>query len=144
MKPRRSISIALLLVATSSLAQDSLAPLRLAPEDFEWTLGTGNAQVIEIAGDRTAPGMYAYRVRFPSGFRNEPHFHPDNRVVTIIEGTLHVGFGDNFDEGSLRALPAGSLWTEPAEQPHFVWARDGQVVIQVIGYGPSATTQVEP
>ena len=24
--------------------------------------------------------------------------------------------------------------------PHFVWAKDGEVVIQVVGHGPSATT----
>jgi hypothetical protein len=23
----------------------------------------------------------------------------------------------------MRALPAGSVWTEPAKQPHFVWAK---------------------
>ncbi len=86
--------------------------------------------------------MYAYRVRFPEGFRNEPHFHPDDRVVTVISGTLHVGFGDRIDESSMRPLSAGSLWTEPGNEPHYVWARQGEVIIQIIGYGPSATTQV--
>ena len=43
----------------------------------------------------------------------------------------------------MKALPAGSIFTEPARQPHFVWAKDGEVVIQVIGNGPSATTQIE-
>ena len=43
----------------------------------------------------------------------------------------------------MKALPAGSIFTEPARQPHFVWAKDGEVVIQVIGNGPSATTLIE-
>ena len=42
------------------------------------------------------------------------------------------------------ALEAGSLWTEPGDQPHYVWAKSGPVVIQIIGYGPTATTQVAP
>lgn len=129
--------------ATATLAQRSLDPLRLVPGDFEWGEDPEQVALFEITGDRAVSGVYAYRVRFPAGFRNEPHFHPDDRIVTVIEGTLHVGFGDHFAEASLRPLQAGSLWTEPAGQPHFVWAKDGAVVIQVIGYGPSGTTQIE-
>ena len=36
-----------------------------------------------------------------------------------------------------------SIWTEPAKQPHFVWAKDGEVIIQVIGNGPSAVVPVQ-
>ena len=124
------------------LAQESLDLLRLAPDELAWVEAGGGVARVDIAGDRTKEGMYAYRVRFPQGFRNEPHFHPDDRVVTVISGTLHVGFGERIDESSMRPLSTGSLWTEPGNEPHYVWARDGEVVIQIIGYGPSATTQV--
>jgi hypothetical protein len=43
----------------------------------------------------------------------------------------------------MKALPASSIWTEPAKQPHFVWAKDGGVVIQVIGNGPSAVILIQ-
>jgi len=88
--------------------------------------------------------MYVYRTRFPEGFRNQPHYHPDNRVVTVISGTLHVAHGEEIDEPAMRAIPAGGLWTEPAGVAHYVWAKDGPVIIQVIGEGPSGTTQVNP
>ena len=65
---------------------------------------------------------------------------PDERIVTILSGTLLVGYGEQFDESKMKALPAGGMFTEPAKQPHFVWAKDGEVVIQVVGHGPSATT----
>jgi hypothetical protein len=39
----------------------------------------------------------------------------------------------------MKALPAGSVFTEPVQQPHFVWAKEGEVVIQVVGHGPSST-----
>ena len=81
-------------------------------------------------------------MKFPANFRNTPHFHPDDRVVTVMSGTLYVGYGEQFAESQLKALPAGSIWTEPAKQPHFVWAKDGEVVIQVSGVGPSGVTQV--
>lgn len=137
------IALALVATVTAVLAQDDLDLLRLAPDDFDWDEDLTQVARIDIAGDRTRAGMYAYRVRFPNGFRNQPHFHPDDRIVTVIAGTLHVGLGERIDEASMRPLPAGSLWTEPSGEPHYVWAKDGEVTIQVIGYGPSDTTQVE-
>jgi hypothetical protein len=53
---------------------------------------------------------------------------------------LLVGYGEQFDEGKMKALPAGSTFTEPARHPHFAWAKDGEVVVQVVGHGPSDTT----
>ena len=89
--------------------------------------------------------MYAYRVKFPTGFRNQPHFHPDDRLVVVISGTIHVAFSDQLNEAAMKALPPGSVWTEPAREPHYVWAKDGEVVIQVIGgNGPSSSTLVKP
>lgn len=134
----------LLLAAPLSAQSGDLEPRRLAPDELEWTVGGNGVGRAVIAGDSTLPGMYAYRVRFPEGLRIEPHYHPDDRIVTVISGTLHMGYGARFDESTMKALPEGSLWTEPGDQPHFVWARDGEVVIQVIGNGPSATTQVPP
>jgi quercetin dioxygenase-like cupin family protein len=131
-------------LASAGYSQQTLESLRLAPTDFDWPADAASTARIDIAGDRNEHGLYAYRVRFPAGFRNSPHFHPDDRIVTVIAGTLHVGFGNRFDESAMRALAAGSLWTEPGDRPHFVWAKDGEVVIQVIGYGPSGTTQVDP
>jgi uncharacterized RmlC-like cupin family protein len=89
--------------------------------------------------------MYMYRARFPANFKVQPHFHPDERVVTVMSGTLYMGYGEQFDESVMKALPAGSVWTEPAKQPHFVWAKEGDVVIQVVGgNGPSGLTRIEP
>jgi quercetin dioxygenase-like cupin family protein len=88
--------------------------------------------------------MYMYRVRFPANAKVQPHFHPDERIITVISGTLYMGYGDSFDESAMKALPAGSIWTEPAKQTHFVWAKDGEAVIQVIGgNGPSGVTRIE-
>ena len=142
----RAAALAALIAAFahSSLAQDAaLAPVRMAPDDLEWDAEADGVFRVRIAGDNATPGMYLYRVRFPQGFRNQPHFHPDDRTVTVISGTLDMGYGDVFEESAMRALPPGSVWTEPAGEPHFVWARTGDVVIQVIGMGPSGTTQVE-
>jgi quercetin dioxygenase-like cupin family protein len=95
-------------------------------------------------GDDKKPGIYVYRVRFPANHKVQPHFHPDERVVTILSGTLYLGYGENFDESVMKALPPGSMWTEPARQPHFVFAKDGAVEFEVVGSnGPSGITRIE-
>lgn len=130
-------------LAAVALAQDALVPLALTPDELDWDTGRANHRAA-IGGSNETAGLYVYRTRFPEGFRNQPHYHPDNRVVTVISGTIHVAHGETVDDSAMRPIPAGGLWTEPAGAAHYVWAKDGPVVIQVIGEGPSATTLVNP
>jgi quercetin dioxygenase-like cupin family protein len=131
---------AVLLSLGAGAQTTALTPLQLAPDELTWTRTATGLERANMVGNDQQPGPYVYRARFPVDFRVHPHFHPDDRVVTVISGTLHMGFGEQFDEGRMRALPPGSFWTEPAGQPHYVWAKNGEVVIQVIGHGPTAST----
>lgn len=139
---RLTIALAL-LVPTASAQADPLTAGRLAPDDLKWEQGpTGNPRAI-LVGDDRKPGMYMYRGKFPPNAKVMPHFHPDERIVTVMSGTLYMGYGDTFDESAMKMLPAGSIWTEPAGKTHYVWAKDGEVVIQVVGgNGPTGTTRV--
>jgi quercetin dioxygenase-like cupin family protein len=142
---RRVVGIAfLLLVTTAAHTQgEPLKPARILPDDVAWSSSPLGFQVARIAGDPAKAGMYANRVRFPAGLRIQPHFHPDERIVIVVSGTVYFGYGEQFDEAGMKALSAGSVWTEPARQPHFAWAKDGEAVIQVIGNGPSGTTAIQ-
>ena len=131
------------LFMMSAFAQSALQPARLTPDELKWAPTPTGTQRANLGGDDKKAGLYLYRVKFPANFRNTPHFHPDDRVVTVMSGTLYVGYGEQFAESQLKALPAGSIWTEPAKQPHFVWAKDGEVVIQIVGNGPSGVTVIQ-
>jgi uncharacterized RmlC-like cupin family protein len=72
------------------------------------------------------------------------HSHRDDRVATVISGTWRIGYGDKFDEASLKALPPGSFYTEPAGGTHFAATADEAVVVQITGFGPSSTDYVVP
>ena len=37
-------------------------------------------------------------------------------------------------------LPAGTFYSEPSKAPHYSWAKDGEVIIQITGVGPSGKT----
>jgi|SRR5262245_3327724 len=136
-------ALALFAVLPLPLAQsEALVPARLTPEELKWMPQPTGTQQAVMAGNQKEQGLYMYRTRFPAGYRNQPHFHPDQRIVTVMSGTLYVGYGEKMDDGQMKALPAGSIFTEPPRQPHYVWAKDGEVVIQVTGYGPSGTTVI--
>jgi quercetin dioxygenase-like cupin family protein len=122
---------------------ESLIPTRLTPDEVKWVSQPNGNQQAVLAGNQKETGLYMYRTRFPANYRNKSHFHPDQRIVTVMSGTLYVGYGEKMDDGQMKALPAGSIFTEPPRQPHYVWAKDGEVVIQVTGYGPSGTTVIE-
>jgi quercetin dioxygenase-like cupin family protein len=140
------VSILMLsLVVSFVFAQgEPLRPALLVPHELTWAPGPAGALLATVVGDSTKPGTYVVRAKFPAGFRVPPHFHPDDRIVTVLSGTVYVGYGEQFDESKMKALPAGSVWTEPANQPHFAWAKDGEAVIQTLGYGPSGTTPIKP
>lgn len=135
---RRLLLLALLL--GTAVHAEPIQPARVTPAELTWRPAWTGAQFALLAGDPERAGVYVLQMRFPAGFRNPPHSHSDERIVTILSGTLLVGYGERFDETTMKALPPGSMFTEPARQAHYVWARDGEVVIQIVGQGPSATT----
>jgi quercetin dioxygenase-like cupin family protein len=83
------------------------------------------------------------RVKFPPNTTTQPHSHPDDRTYTDISGTWYVGYGDKFDPEKLKALPAGSFHTEPANLNHFSVVKEDGVVVQLTGNGPTATRFVK-
>ena len=144
--------LALAALSVRALAADpagAAAPgvMALTPSEMKWGAQGGLAMAgmeqLKLVGDPTKPGPYTLRLKFPAGYRLAPHTHPDSREVTILSGTWYTGYGEKFDAAKLKALPAGSFYTEPANVAHFVEVRE-PVVIQVSGTGPSGRKFVDP
>ena len=53
---------------------------------------------------------------------------------------VYVGFGKAFDESKVVAIPTRAICVIPAGVPHYVWARQGDVIYQEAGVGVTATT----
>lgn len=96
-----------------------------------------------MLGAEKAAAPYVFRVKLMPGAKAFPHTHPDERVTTVLSGTLYVGFGTVFDEATAVAIPAGAVYVAPASQPHYVWAKDGMVSYQETGVGPTGTVPVK-
>ena len=59
--------------------------------------------------------------------------------VTIISGTLELGFGKTYDEAKLKTLPPGSIFTHPAGQLHFAKTGKDPVVLQITVIKPKGS-----
>jgi quercetin dioxygenase-like cupin family protein len=122
-----------------------LDTMRLEVASIKWNDASDTTKIhtTVVAGDPNRASYYTVRVLIPRGLRLMPHFHPDSRMVTVISGTLWFGYGTAFDPSRMKPLSAAGFFTEPAGQPHFAWAKDGDVIVQATGFGPSATTYVQ-
>jgi hypothetical protein len=121
--------------------------MAITPTELTWrtqgSLAMAGLEQANLVGDPSKPGPYTLRLKFPAGYKLAPHTHPDSREVTIISGTWYTGYGEKFDVAALKAFPAGSFYTEPANVAHFVEVRE-PVTIQVSGTGPSGRAFVNP
>jgi quercetin dioxygenase-like cupin family protein len=76
-------------IFTSAMAAD-LNPAAAAftlPDKIEWKQGSGRAQQAILAGDPAKPGLYVAMVKWLPGGVSRPHFHPNDRFITVLKGT---------------------------------------------------------
>lgn len=100
-------------------------------------------QRAQLFGDSSQGGAWVDRVRIPASMRVLAHTHPQDELVTVIEGTWYVGEGERFDAAKLKGYPAGSFIFIPAGTPHFVATIDGAVIVQLSGTEKFRTDYLE-
>ena len=94
------------------------------------------ARLAILVGNPQKAGLYVIRVRLPGGTKMMPHAHQEDRIYTVISGVFYVGRGDQFDAEALTAYAPGSVIVLPGNTHHFHWAKSGDYITQVYGYGP--------
>ena len=144
------LAVAAITTCLPALADEPVPMQRLTPTEIAALAPSPAAsapptvQMTPLIGDPIKPGLYTVQVNIAPHTQVRPHTHRDNRSVTVISGTWHMGYGGTFDAKGLKDLPPGSFYTEPAGQAHFAQTGDEPVVIWVTGYGPSDTKFVTP
>ena len=96
-----------------------------------------------VMGDGSKPGFYVTRTRFAPGRGSRPHFHDQDRYVTVIKGTWWTGKGDVYKPETMVAIKPGGFMFHPAGYHHYDEARDEEVIVQIMGMGPVKTAQTE-
>ena len=146
----RSVALIAMTVTTFSAGYadktvDEKGFIRLKAGQEVWTYYPNSTwQFMVIEGDPKKPGPYVLRYKVPAREMSTPHFHPEDRFITVIQGTWWTGIGETFDPDNMIALAPGSFMKHPAGGAHFVGSKDGEVIVQVVGIGPSGLTSVHP
>jgi hypothetical protein len=109
------------------------------PDDIQWSEGRGASQAV-LVGDPSKPGLYVVLTKWHPGNMSRPHFHPNDRFITVLSGTWWVGWGEKFDPDSTFPVPAGSFVTHYGNQIHYDGAKDEEVLLQIVGIGPATST----
>jgi len=125
-------------------ADSGVGFLRVRPQEVRFTAdaAAGPQQAI-LFGDPAKPGLYVVRIRFPRGTHSNPHYHSQDRHITVIQGTWWMGVGEKLDFRTAVPLVAGSYAFHPAGGVHWDGASaDEDAIVQIIGTGPVQTVPV--
>ena len=118
----------------------------LTPAEVRWFTPpyySDGRQRAQLLGNSAEGGTWIDRVKMPAGARVLAHTHPQDELVTVIEGNWYLGQGVKFDSAKLKGYPVGSFIVIPAGVAHFVAAKEGAVVIQLSGTGKFRTDYVK-
>ena len=122
--------------ATSSAETSKKEIVGVTPDKVRWftpTYYTDGRQRAQLFGDSNQNGAWVDRAKIPADARVRAHTHPQDELVTVIEGTWYLGEGAKFDSAKLREYPAGSFIVIPAGTPHFVATKGTAVIVQLSG-----------
>jgi len=155
MRSTRNLTLAVALIAATlvpasmlhaGLETDEKGFVTLKPGAEVWgdVPGYDGIKVMVVEGDPGKAGPYVIRVKFSPGTMSMPHQHPDARLITVIKGTWYTGKGESFEPGSTEPLPTGGFMKHPAGSAHYDGSKDGEVIVQIMGAGPSGTVFFKP
>ena len=113
------------------------------PDQIAWKDDPMGAKMAVLAGDPSKPGLYVVLVKWTPHHMSHPHWHPNDRFITVISGTWWVGTGAKFDPEKTVAMPAGSFVTHFGKQIHYDGAKDSEAVLEIVGEGPATATPAE-
>jgi hypothetical protein len=141
-----ALGIAALLSLGPAKATDlNPAALKLQlPDQIKWVddLKRGESTAL-LAGDPEMPGIYVELVKWHAHHMSRPHFHPNDRFITVISGTWWVGTGTKFDPDSTVPVPPGSFVKHFGKQVHYDGAKDEDTILEIVGEGPATSTPAE-
>lgn len=150
MKPCQWLLPALSLVAGAALADQNEAPVsefihvQAVDVAFEKVPDIEGLGYAVLSGDPESAGVYVIRLRIAPGLTFPPHYHDQDRHITVISGVWAFGTGDSGQCADTVPLTAGAYVMHPKGAVHFDGAcGEEPVEVQIIGSGPVSTTWVD-
>jgi hypothetical protein len=137
---------AAVLVGSAKSTPTDLNPAAISikrPGQIPWKESPEGSATAVLYGDPAKPGLYIALIKWHAHHNSRPHFHPNDRYITVLSGTWWVNTGSKYDPDHMVPVPAGSYVVHYGKQIHYDGARDGDVVLEVVGQGPATATPAE-
>jgi hypothetical protein len=130
--------------ARTSADLDPKAIVIQLPKQIKWVrAANGGAEQAVVVGDPAKPGLYVVLQKWLPHNNSRPHFHPNDRFITVLSGTWWVNTGPKYDPDGMKPVPAGSFVTHPGKQIHYDGAKDAECILEIVGMGPATSTPAE-
>jgi len=143
----RAIRLVLLMVLfIGSVRAADLDPKAIniqLPKDIKWVANAGGSEQAILFGDPSKAGLYIVLTKWTPHHNSRPHSHPNDRFITVLSGTWWVNTGANYDPDGMKPVPAGSYVVHYGNQIHYDGAKDGEVILEIVGMGPATSRAAE-
>jgi len=113
-----------------------------SPDQIQWKEGNGSANAV-LYGDPTKPGLYINLTKWYPHHNSRPHYHPNDRYITVMKGTWWVATGTNYDPDHFVPVKQGSFVVHTGKEVHYDGAKDEEVVLEMVGMGPATSISAE-
>lgn len=139
---RATITMFISMFASLAAYADDPGFVALTPDEmtFQPVPELKGIEGVLLYGDPGKPGFYVMRGKFGAGVLTPPHFHDQDRYVTVISGTWHFGTGEAGACEGTKPLGPGSFARHPKGAVHYDGACGGEAVVEISGMGPVKTT----
>jgi quercetin dioxygenase-like cupin family protein len=123
---------------------DPAAVAVLTPDQFKWRDPTDRAATNQtnLYGDPTKTGLYIYINKFKPGRFGNPHYHPNDRFITVIDGEAWHGTGPVVDVAHAHRVPKGSFMIDHAMKVHWGGNKEIGGAYLIAGMGPGSSVEV--
>jgi hypothetical protein len=124
------------LPAAEEVALDRASRDYKLPDQIQWRGREGAAQTATLVGDPSKPGLYVQLLKRPPNNWSAPHKHDHDRFITVLEGTMWIGTGTDYDKEKTVGLHKGGFVRDIANQMHYDGSKDDGLTIEVVGVAP--------
>lgn len=134
-------------LGAANAPQSQLNPAALTyklPDQVQWKEAPdGSSAEAVLYGDPNGTGLYVILMKWHAHHNSRPHYHTNDRFITVLSGTWWVNTGAKYDPDHMVPMPTGTFVTHYGKQIHYDGAKDGDTVLEIVGIGPQKAFPAE-
>jgi quercetin dioxygenase-like cupin family protein len=143
--PAFAVATLTFVTAGRAVELDPAVVTFVTPEQFKWRDPTDQVatnQATLLGDPNKAGGLYIYINKFKPGRFGNPHYHPNDRFITVIDGASWHGTGTVVDPAHAHRVTKGTFMIDHASKVHWGGNKEEGGSYLITGIGPSSSVEV--